>query len=405
MNKKDYSKWVQAGERFNHDLYSFMLSGQLLEDGIHTIKVNGDIEIDFITKGMKSTHHHNNNFICFFNGAVSNRSEKTPPFFSGLGIFESLNIPTISFSDPTIDLSNGISIGWYAGSKHFNKLQELIAVIIKTYMMTTNSRPVLVGGSGGGFAALSMTELLDTDTFTIVWNPQTNILKYERESVSKYANIAFNCSADELEQELSRNNIKYDLVKKIQSKNGKILFIQNRTDWHFQEHAIPFLNKNNVELTENNPKKWQENIYYYLSNFGFGHIGPSKNLIQKLIKSIVKNHIPESFEFEEHGNESSSAILYNTDFNYNSEINNEVIRLSISPNNLSYNYINTKYCFYIYSNGERIVNTGYQNENLFTFDIKKLGVNKCFNFEFVFFAMDSGFRVNSKKAIKYRESL
>lgn len=400
MEIKAYDNW--ACKLYRHDFYGFLLSEMIVEDGIHTIKLNDSVEIDLMVRGMKNTALYQNNFVCFFNGAISNRNYKTSPFFSGLGVFGDSLIPVISFSDPTIDLSSEISIGWYSGSRYFEKLQEIIAIIIKRYMSFTAGRPILIGGSGGGFAALSISYLLNEDTFSIVWNPQTNILKYEKEAVSKYARVAFNSSVDEFEGSLVERNINYNLVNNIQERKGKILFIQNRTDWHLQEHAIPFLLKNNVNLTNNNPRRWCGNIYYYFSNFGLGHVGPNKSLIKDIVFSIIEKGVPDSFCFGQLENENSLAVLDSDFFDFDVSVLGEKLEAVINFKNANYNSVNPKYCFYVYVDGERVLNTGYQSENILIVELKRLLARQGSKIEVIFFIMESGFRVNHKEVIQYR---
>ncbi|MEC7273153.1 MAG: hypothetical protein VXV85_05865, partial [Candidatus Thermoplasmatota archaeon] len=49
-----------------------------------------------------------------FNGAVRNRAESSPPFYSGAGLARSYPGPVLSISDPGTHY-NEVNLAWYAG--------------------------------------------------------------------------------------------------------------------------------------------------------------------------------------------------------------------------------------------------------------------------------------------------
>lgn len=67
------------------------------------------------------------NILVCFNAAVSDRANKTGPFYSGIGLANQLKIPTISFSDFVVTNSNDISLAWYGGDELNTDFQNNIA--------------------------------------------------------------------------------------------------------------------------------------------------------------------------------------------------------------------------------------------------------------------------------------
>ena len=64
------------------------------------------------------------------NAAISSRQNKTPPYFSGEGISNSVGCCLISFSDPSTHIE-GIDLGWYVGNEKWLNFQKDLVHLIK----------------------------------------------------------------------------------------------------------------------------------------------------------------------------------------------------------------------------------------------------------------------------------
>lgn len=109
---------------------------------------------------------------------------------------------------------------------------------------------IMCGGSGGGFAALKFASL-STDSGALVWNAQTDVLKYGWSSVDAYLASAFpseyvlrgkNVDAEEWRSVLEEYNIAPSILDfNTIARLRKVLFLQQASDWHVQAHFEPML--------------------------------------------------------------------------------------------------------------------------------------------------------------------
>lgn len=282
---KDYKQW--KCKHFFHNFDDLTSSSILVDNGVHTVN-NGNYEIDFYVNNMDCVDR-SLPLLVFFNGAVSNREDKTGPFFSGLNISSQLKLPSLSFSDPSVDTISELNLAWYAGGSNSLDLRERIIYLIEWFHKTTERNIILLGGSGGGFAALSIIDSLKCPALAIVWNPQTSISLYDKEAVSRYLKLALNSPADVHAYDfLSECNIVHDLCHSRKNNNNRILYLQNRTDWHFKSHTLPFAQSQNYKIIRNNGC-WENNLSIYLGDFGKGHAAPSRSIIDKII-SLYKDN-------------------------------------------------------------------------------------------------------------------
>ena len=83
------------------------------------------------------------------NAAISSRENKTPPYFSGAGISNSVGCCLISFSDPSTHIE-GIDLGWYVGNEKWLSFQKDLVYLIEAITQKLSKKLVIFGGSGGG---------------------------------------------------------------------------------------------------------------------------------------------------------------------------------------------------------------------------------------------------------------
>jgi hypothetical protein len=163
---------------------------ELLEDEF----VDGVFEIYFgehslfikITNIERLTHSES--LLFCLNAATTRRSEKNPPFFSGDGLSNSLNMSLISFSDPATHIS-GVNLGWYIGTHKWLTFQSDIQNCIERISQKLEKKVVMFGGSGGGFASIALSLKMNTDATIVAMNPQTNIIEYPTSRI--YLHSAF----------------------------------------------------------------------------------------------------------------------------------------------------------------------------------------------------------------------
>lgn len=152
--QKDYGAWRCA----IHEYVSVdaAASKDCWADGIHRVFQDGS-SLDFLLKGVDrfSDEGERQVLVCF-GGAVTDRENKAGPFFSGLQLAEELGLPLLSVDDPSLGLSRGLSLGWYAGCEGMPNLVSLIAQCLDCFADLHRCRLICVGWSGGGFAVASV---------------------------------------------------------------------------------------------------------------------------------------------------------------------------------------------------------------------------------------------------------
>lgn len=101
VNLNSYSQW-------NTDVYDEISIDEFcclsdFKNGIYRIS-SGKVTIDFLLNGFDKIKSD----VClvFFQGAITNRNNTLPPYFTGTVIAEKLGHPFISIADPTISLDD-----------------------------------------------------------------------------------------------------------------------------------------------------------------------------------------------------------------------------------------------------------------------------------------------------------
>lgn len=243
---KNYSKmsefhatWTSVAE---------FCAAEILEDGVHTVNLGG-IEVELYFRG--NPLGSNQPMIpVFLNGAIMEREKLEPPFFSGTQVAKSAKTPFIAISDPLVDSDDATNIAWYAGTAA-DGLQAKLTHLFASMAEAFDKVLLFVGASAGGFAALYYGARLGKKASVFAWNPQTDITKYLPMFATKYLAKA-GVSAEALSATDWQEQAKSELAGKIDLvlppsdqllKPGKVLILQNRTDWHLEEHLLPWLNQ------------------------------------------------------------------------------------------------------------------------------------------------------------------
>jgi len=222
-----------------------------------------------------------------FNGAVDRQKIKAMPAFSSRTISKGSKASFVFISDPTLYLDSKLTLSWYAGNR-YDAIQRFLPEILSFISRKLGAKEhVFFGGSGGGFASLYYSRFLP-NSLAVVWNPQTDILKYSRNHVEAYAETAYKASVLRLPY-LTDTNLPriYEREKPL----NKILYMQSITDQHVQRHLAPFLQKFNLSTPDTLHSGWlNEQIYLHLSDWSDGHTPPPR---EALIDIIAELSAPE----------------------------------------------------------------------------------------------------------------
>lgn len=224
----------------------------------------------------------------FLTGAVSDRSDKSPPFFSGQKVGPTVSPSFISISDPLVDQNVDLSIGWYTGPVD-GRFHDTISALFDRVYALYGIRPLFIGGSAGGFGSLSMARS-NISSRALVWNPQTDIFRYSPKFVSDYLkslygqeSVAFSDEAT-ARKTLVSDNVRYSLLD--DNLPAEFIYLQNDTDWHVREHLLPLLQR--YEIQRQSPGQFgTESQCIVTAAFGMGHAAPTHEVISSLTKAYL----------------------------------------------------------------------------------------------------------------------
>lgn len=269
-------------------------------DGVHRIVV-GDSELDVLV--ARDGGQPVDRIPVFFSGALSPGQEVKGPVFSGREISRELDLPFISISDPCFELAPGISLGWYAGSE-WSDTQESIAQVLMAISEYSDKPLLLIGGSGGGFAALElMIRMKSPDGFAaVVWNPQLDLSQYGPESVAQFLATCFpsvycEFGPDSLASALSAVEQRFRVRSKLAhgAASGKLknsLILQQATDWHLDSHLRPFAEAFGVDVPDRGEWSNINGICGVVGEWGDGHVPPPRELLQRIIGDAATRRAP-----------------------------------------------------------------------------------------------------------------
>ncbi|MGH8242447.1 MAG: hypothetical protein ACRETY_03760, partial [Steroidobacteraceae bacterium] len=243
---RDYGAWPYP--RHLWPSVDAFLAAPLHDDGIHSIDCGGmPLDLLFHDGPLRCRKHPV--VPVFFSGAVTTRAGKHPPFFSGVGMAKAGNHPAISVADPSLALDARLGLAWYAGNA-LQPIQAALAAVLEGLAVRSGIELLLIGGSGGGFAALYYGYMLGSRASVLVWNPQTDWIAYEEATVRKYLTVAYPVASlpdtggaafrEGAAVAMGSLGVVHSLlpIAKAATKfPRRLVYVQNASDWHVARHA------------------------------------------------------------------------------------------------------------------------------------------------------------------------
>ncbi|MGJ3402814.1 hypothetical protein [Glutamicibacter sp. Je.9.36] len=293
MNYSNYAQWKQFHYLWD-SLEHFRNTWNRIP-GIHTIQfAAGQKNIDlYINENIKETTHKATPI--FFSGAISNRTTQLGPFFSGLGMTKRLGLPLIAIADPALDADRDLKLAWYLGDATDNFGENLSATLDALHQIL-ETELILVGGSGGGYAALNAGLDTSSRTTTLVWNPQTDIFEYSPRFVKDYLRSQYNFSHDTLRRDdwkeycrirtdrASRTSV---VTESTLHRPRRLVYLQNLGDSHRIEHLQPLWFKTTTRELVQGKNLLGDDHGVYLAEFALGHAPPSGTLIGSVLRELM----------------------------------------------------------------------------------------------------------------------
>lgn len=400
----DLSSWSE--KIIDHPIAETLPTSSWNQDGIHRLMVADGNSIDLYLKNYELLSERANTdervMLVGFSGAITLRSQLKGPFFSGLRIAEQFRLPVLAVADPSISKSRELGIAWYAGNEGMPNMSEILGTHLDRLARHYGARLVLFGGSAGGFGALSVLPYLTGPASCVVWNPQTSITQYIKTFVIYYLKNAFptrhsklnvnsDVSREELATWLDNEGVNHDLQRDYKiPENVKLLFLQNKTDWHVSSHAIPFLTNVGFEIDANNLANQRVgDKFVHFGTFGRGHSAPNKEIIMASLKWSIENcdtH-PLLTSLEDKNIDASAEEIK---FKVAAILDQSEVLASIDV--VPGIYIKPVFAFYLFVDGKRVSIKSYSPDNTVVFEVdgnpKKV--------EIIGYVMDNGKRESKK---------
>lgn len=219
-----------------------------------------------------------------FHGALD-RTKVSLPYFSMVNTFEKQGVgPSMTFSDPTLGLDGAARLTWFLGTESID-LPVHLAQAIRAHAESHGlRRVVLVGSSGGGFAALQVSRFMP-EALTVVFNPQTVLASYIPNFFKAGLRTAFGV---DVKEELPVPGSRINAVEAFREIGfaRDIRYIQNLGDKsHVRHQLAPF----EAAFTASENK---ERLEVIRNNIGPGHRAQSPTSIVAQVQQFLKRWEP-----------------------------------------------------------------------------------------------------------------
>ncbi len=267
-------------------LDAFLATAEV-QSGVHSMPIGEfsgkQINYDFLLTARPGTA-----LLCHFHAAAPQGGSKLP-IFGGLGVTSSIKTSMFAPSDPVLALDASLGIAWHFGCDGIPLQAITISIVKKLEMLLHAPYVVAWGGSGGGFAAVRIAKDIP-NSIALAWNPQTDIAKYYHGHVNRYRRIAFPTVPADGALPSGREQFPSLCTDEFaDGYQGRILYLQESTDWHVEAHLKPFLatfcGKTLGAITDgsNFSDFVSDRLYLHLDHWGDGHVPPSKEVISKVL--------------------------------------------------------------------------------------------------------------------------
>lgn len=173
-----------------------------------------------------------------FHGAV--RRIDTYPRFDRVASLGSSEPALLSIADPTLMLGEDLLLCWFLGSKTWDPLDAIVGLIRSAAAAAGATHINLVGGSGGGLAAMRVGASLG-DSLIFVYNPQTIVANYNKGVVDAYFEAAY--PGEDPAEVMAAEPARFDMREAFRLPHAecRLYYLQHLGDvGHVGRHYRPF---------------------------------------------------------------------------------------------------------------------------------------------------------------------
>lgn len=292
---RTYERWT-TNHHIWQDLDDFLQGFPETEEGVHSIGLGGPERLDVLVAGTPGSDGRA--VPVFLSGPVPSRDTKTGPFFAGERVGAEVAPGYVAISDPSVDRDTDVSLAWYAGNQ-FSDVPAAVLRVLDALGAAWGAELVLVGGSGGGFASLHYAARTCAPASAFVWNPQTDILGYNRTFVDSYLHAAYPDAFSEgvidenwrkrTAQTCTDAGIHYSLIEDDHEPSSlrRMLVLQNRPDWHLAAHTIPYIERHEFRSIGTGSYLLDSQHLVQVADWGTGHAHLPNELVIRYLREFL----------------------------------------------------------------------------------------------------------------------
>lgn len=282
---------------FEYNSLGDFLSSPRIHSGVNVVR-HGRHYID-----TQYVEEDSDTLLVIFNSAVPTTDRGMLPIFQFYHLMQSVRCSKLFISDPALMQSEDISSGWYTGASDL-PLQAMLPKIIEKVatrpafvsangdqVQGKHKKVILFGSSAGAFAAMYFGSTI-AGSLVLACAPQTNLIKHPPDFIDIFARHCFGANTRPEVEEVLRHKVESDLIPAYASSSDtKVIYLQNKSDWHVNVHLKPFLSGIGLPYTGCNSAT--PNLALVLGEWGEGHVFPPSAFIQWILNTASNYAAPK----------------------------------------------------------------------------------------------------------------
>ncbi|MFD4993634.1 heparinase II/III family protein [Cellulosimicrobium cellulans] len=232
------------------------------------------VEVGALALPVRVDPRNSETMIVGFSGALERARDLLPRFerARGLGGF---GRTTAVVSDPTLDLRDDLGLAWYLGTLTRDLHADIADVLQRIASSVGASRVLLVGSSGGGFAALQVGSFMPR-SHVVAINPQTDVRRYHARFSEKALELV---SGDPRGLPLAGSRL--SAIERLRQGRSaeRVTLVVNRGDGHHvTSHVRPFVSA---------AKQAGVRVDVREVDWGRGHVGPNADAFSVIVNEAL----------------------------------------------------------------------------------------------------------------------
>lgn len=214
------------------------------------------------------------------------RADVDLPRFEWLGTLRDRSENLLFVADSTLSLSEKLTLGWYIGTAQDDLTTKIARLIERVRKLRGIKKIILIGSSGGGYAALALASLLD-GACAIAFSPQTNVFDFTPGHTKNLLDYVFPEMSGP-EEMMNRWPERFSLIERYKksARPCSFLYFQNLGDIdHVIKHKKPFAESLGVRLP--NGRTFDQAGRFISIHHGSGHVRPPTSELPRLITEAL----------------------------------------------------------------------------------------------------------------------